>query len=69
MSAQSQQNTSNGEGVRERLPHQASSVGDAKSTVQGLNAAEEIANKDEKEKKTFGRTPDGTSMCFYSHCE
>ncbi|KAI9705575.1 MAG: phosphatidylethanolamine N-methyltransferase [Candelina mexicana] len=60
MDTRSQQDSPNGEGLRERLPHQASSIEDAKSTVQSLNAAEEEDCKDEKEKKTFGRTPDGT---------
>lgn len=48
-------------GLRERnVKQQASSAGEAKGTVQGLNTEEEHAAKPEKDKKTFGRTPDGT---------
>ena len=32
----------------------------AKETVVGLNSEEDHSEKSEKEKKTFGRTPDGT---------
>lgn len=35
---------------------------DARQAVLQLNALEESSAKDEKDKKTFGRTPDGTGM-------
>lgn len=38
----------------------------AKEKVLELNTAEEETGKDEKEKKTFGRTPDGTGMRLFS---
>lgn len=49
-------------GVRERIPQpdqpaQASSAGDAQDTVKTLNEKE--ADKDDSEKKTYGRTPEG----------
>lgn len=48
-------------GLRERnVKQQASSAGEAKETVQGMNTGEQHAAKPEKDKKTFGRTPDGT---------
>ena len=51
-------------GLRERLPQQpdapqkASSVETAQDAVKQLNAQEQ--DKDEKEQRTYGRTPDGT---------
>lgn len=51
-------------GLRERLPQQpdapqkASSVETAQDAVRQLNQQE--AGKDEKEQRTYGRTPDGT---------
>jgi hypothetical protein len=50
------------EGLRQRnAPLQAKSTDEARQTVLELNALEDEKNvKDEKEKKTFGRTPDGT---------
>ena len=49
------------EGLRERhVPQQACSAEEAEEIVQGLNNEEHLARKDEKDKKTFGRTPDGT---------
>ncbi|KZF23264.1 phosphatidylethanolamine methyltransferase [Xylona heveae TC161] len=50
----------NDEGLRERSSKQVGSTEKAKETVQQLNALEEDDAKDEKEKRTFGRTPDGT---------
>ena len=48
-------------GLRERnVKQQASSAGEAKETVQGLNIDEQHSAQSEKDKKTFGRTPDGT---------
>lgn len=53
-------------GLRERLPKQtdaplqAESVETAQDVVKQLNRQEEEQGKDEKEKKTYGRTPDGT---------
>lgn len=50
--------------VRQRLPQrpeqpqQARTVAEARKAVVELNAAED--HKDESEKKTFGRTADGT---------
>jgi phosphatidylethanolamine N-methyltransferase len=55
------------ESLRKRnAPLQASSESEARKTVLELNALEEKKDvKDEKDKKTFGRTPDGTGM-YYS---
>ena len=53
-------------GLRERLPQnpdrpqKADSVETAQKTVQQLNEQEAKGNKDEKDKKTYGRTLDGT---------
>ena len=53
-------------GLRERLPQKpdqpqkAESVETAQKAVHQLNEQEKSADKDEKHKKTFGRTPDGT---------
>ncbi|KAI7502933.1 Phosphatidylethanolamine [Hortaea werneckii] len=53
-------------GLRERLPQRpeasqkAESVETAQDAVKQLNEQESKLNKDDKEKKTFGRTPDGT---------
>ena len=55
-------------GLRERLPQRpeapqkAESVETAQDAVKQLNEQEPKQNKDDKEKKTFGRTPDGTGM-------
>jgi hypothetical protein len=50
------------EGLRKRnAPLQANSPEEARQTVLELNALEEKKDtKSEKDKKTFGRTPDGT---------
>jgi hypothetical protein len=54
------------EGLRERLPHQpeapvkAETVNVAQDAVKELNEQQASEGKDEKDKKTFGRTPDGT---------
>jgi hypothetical protein len=56
----------NVEGLRERIPHQAEAPVKTEDThvasdsVKELNAKEAGEQKDEKDKKTFGRTPDGT---------
>lgn len=56
----------NMEGLRERLPRQpeapvkAQNVDVAQDAVKVLNEQEAGEKKDEKDKKTFGRTPDGT---------
>jgi len=56
----------NAEGLRERLPHQpeapvkAENVNAAQDAVKVLNEQQASEEKDEKDKKTFGRTPDGT---------
>lgn len=42
------------------VPTQAISVDEARTAVLELNAQEEKDSKDEKDRKTFGRTPDGT---------
>ena len=41
-------------------PQQARTVDEARKAVVELNAAEDSADKDESEKRTFGRTADGT---------
>ena len=50
------------EGLRQRnAPLQANTSEEARQTVLELNALEEQkGSQDEKDKKTFGRTPDGT---------
>ena len=49
------------EGLHQRnVPVQAKSTEDARQTVLQLNALEEKTGKDDADKKTFGRTPDGT---------
>jgi len=56
----------NMEGLRERLPQQpeapvkAENEQTASDAVRALNEKEAGEQKDEKDKKTFGRTPDGT---------
>ncbi|KAI9821655.1 MAG: phosphatidylethanolamine N-methyltransferase [Pycnora praestabilis] len=61
-----QQDTGSGvDGLRERLPKQVRTAKDAKERVQALNADEENAPKADREKKTYGRTPDGTMP--YTH--
>ena len=66
MSSGSSSLGSNAEGLRERLPHQpkaptkVDSVDTAQDTVKVLNEQQASEKKDEREKKTFGRTPDGT---------
>lgn len=50
------------EELRQRnVPVRANSTAEARQTVLKLNALEDSKNvKDEREKKTFGRTSDGT---------
>lgn len=56
----------NVEGLRERLPQQAEApvkeehAQTASDSVRATNEKEAGEQKDEKDKKTFGRTPDGT---------
>ena len=58
-------------GLRERLPQQtdaplkAESADAAQDAVRQLNQQEQSQDKDEKEKKTYGRTSDGTGE-YYS---
>lgn len=48
------------EGLRQRnVPVQAQSNEQARQTVLQLNALEDQTDKDDADKKTFGRTPDG----------
>jgi hypothetical protein len=67
----------NVEGLRERLPHQleapvkAENVNAAQDAVKVLNEQQASEGKDEKDKKTFGRTPDGTGAYkkpFFNGC-
>ena len=57
-------------GIRERLrrspeaPQYAESVETAQDAVKTLNDQQAAQDTDEKEKKTFGRTPDGTGACL-----
>lgn len=59
-------------GLRERLPNKpekpqkAESLETAEEAVRALNQQEAANGKEEKDKKTFGRTPDGTGE--YSRC-
>lgn len=49
------------EDLRKRnVPTQVRSEDEARNAVLELNAQEERTTKDEKDRKTFGRTPDGT---------
>jgi hypothetical protein len=49
------------ENLRKRIvPIQARSEVEARNAVLELNAREERTTKEEKDRKTFGRTPDGT---------
>ena len=49
------------ENLRKRnVPIQARTEDEARNAVLDLNAQEERTAKDEKDRKTFGRTPDGT---------
>lgn len=51
------------ENLRKRnAPIHADTEEDARKTVLELNALEEKEAKDEKDRKTFGRTLDGTGM-------
>jgi hypothetical protein len=65
MSAVERQNAPDGGELRERLmhhldvPQRANTEAEAKKVVIELNHAEDT--KQAKVKKTFGRTPDGTS--------
>ena len=66
-------------GIRERLPRSpeapkspeaptpTESVQTAQDAVKALNDQEARQGKDEKEQKTFGRTPDGTGACPNVH--
>ena len=56
------------EGLRKRpnAPIRAATQGEARQAVLQLNALEEKSAKDEKDKKTFGRTPDGTGKTDHS---
>lgn len=57
-------------GLRERLPQKpdapqkAESVETAQQAVHQLNEEEKSKNKDEKQTRTYGRTPDGTGEYF-----
>src|SRR5882757_285152 len=63
----------NGDSVTESLrkrntPIRANTQEDARRTVLELNALEENEAKEEKDRKTFGRTPDGTVFTVpYTH--
>lgn len=51
------------EGLRKRnIPVQVKSKHDAREAVLRLNALENESSKNSIEKKTFGRTSDGTGM-------
>ena len=63
-------------GLRQRLSYgpmetklAGSVVNNAREKVMKLNAAEETTGEDEKEKTTFGRTPDGKgkTQCSIDH--
>lgn len=57
-------------GLRERLPQnpdapqKAESVETAQEAVRQLNTEEQEKGKDEKNTRTYGRTPDGTGEYF-----
>jgi len=50
------------------VPEQAKSVEAAKEVVKQMNDEEDKTDKEDLEKKTFGRTPDGTGVnpCYRS---
>jgi hypothetical protein len=55
------------EGLRQRnAPIRATNQEEARQAVLNLNAAEEKSDKQEEDRKTFGRTPDGTGTCLLS---
>jgi len=58
----------NGAGLRERNTNATghTSAEEAKQAVQQLNAQEFNSEKDMKNKRTFGRTPDGIGKCLNS---
>lgn len=58
----------NGAGLRERNTNTTRHVPaeEAKQAVQELNAMEFNSEKDMKDKRTFGRTPNGIGKCFNS---
>ena len=47
---------------RPEKPQQAKNADEARQVVVDLNTAEEKADKEDSEKRTFGRTADGTGM-------
>jgi len=54
------------EGLRKRnVSIHAASEAEARKAVLKLNALEENASKKDEDKKTFGRTPDGTGRLQY----
>ena len=71
MSAECSANGLGSHSLRERnIPQRTPSVEVAQETVQRLNAEEYHSDKDEKNRRTFGRTPDGvgkqSSRCYGS---
>ncbi len=61
MSVRHESNAPAHDGLRERnVPQRLPSAAGAKESVQNLNDEEQHTEKDEKDKKTFGRTPNGT---------
>ena len=63
------------DGLRERLPNdpakpqQAKSSESAQAAVKSLNDNENKTNKNEEEKRTYGRTPDGTGAFTLARAE
>ena len=66
MASQSTSSGIDSASVRERLPQKpdvpqkTKDANAAHEVVKALNEREQNADKEEREKKTFGRTPDGT---------
>jgi len=58
----------NGAGLRERNTNTTrhASVEEARQAVRELNVMEFNSEKEMKDKRTFGRTPDGIGKCFNS---
>ena len=55
-------------GLRERnVKQQTSAASEAKETVQELSSEEQHPAQSEKDKKTFGRTLDGTGRYCIQH--
>ena len=75
MSSTGREGTLGADGLRERLPNDpakpqhASSPDTAQHAVKTLNDQESKADKKEEDKRTYGRTPDGTGAFTLARAE